>query len=592
MESSTNTFRYSPLDSSKGEIRLITLLPSTEPSASIRCEIFPTSLEEEPAFEALSYVWGDTTPSSQIFVNEDEFNVTMSLETALRHIRDHNAAITLWIDAICINQQDNDERGKQVSLMGRIYSSAIRDLLWLGEDTGLDDNVASVLERESSLEEAQISVDFLINELFRLPEFGTRVIMQLQKVFDLPVWSRIWIVQEVVLAKDVQVLYGRRKFRWKTLLYVCLGITQNISTIWSKVGAGYEFVGQRALSPWYLLNSREEKMRGMKFPLSKIWDRFGFFGATNPRDRVFGILGFVQEDLGVHLDYTKRPQEIFCEVVRNYISTTGDLDVLLLDLLYVETGEHSSRGLPSWVPKFGTNEALVSKFGLWQVFSAGKGGAEKSMLREPGVQQDPKSCKILSVEGMLLDTLGPLISSKSFRSWLVEDFIENFQKAQVLAGHEYCKGDESFDTYWRTLSLDVVNRSQSRGVLMDVDLDTHRRIVREVLLRPDNKEEDRQKAAQQLLRYMSAFTGEKCFTITQGGFSAMVPPSAKEGDVILVLFGASAPLVAKVISGLGDGDAFPERYRLIGPAYVHGFMDGEAIEMLDRGLSKQVFKLV
>jgi hypothetical protein len=319
---------------------------------------------------------------------------------------------------------------------------------------------------------------------------------------------------------------------------------------------------------------------------------FGFFSATDPRDRVFGILGFVQEDLGVQLDYTKRPQEIFCEVVRHYISTTGDLDVLLLDLLYVETGEHSCRGLPSWVPKFGTNEALVSKFGLWKGFSAGKVGVEKPILREPEVQQDPNSCKILSVEGILLDTLGPLLSSKSFRSWLVEDFVENFQKAKVLAGHEYCNGDESFDTYWRTLSLEVVDRSRSRGILMDVDPDTHRGIVRSVLLEPDNKEEDRQKAAQQLLRYMSAFTGEKCFTITQGGFSAMVPPSAKEGDIILVLLGASAPLVARAISGLGDGDALPKRYRLIGPAYVHGFMDGEAIGMLDKGLSNKVFELV
>jgi hypothetical protein len=146
MESSTNTFRYSPLDSSKGEIRLITLQPSQEHSATIRCEIFQASLEEEPVFEALSYAWGDTTASSQIFANKDEFKVTVSLKTALRYIRDQNAVRMLWIDAICINQRDNMERSEQVSLMGRIYSSAICDLLWLGEDTGLDDDVASVPE--------------------------------------------------------------------------------------------------------------------------------------------------------------------------------------------------------------------------------------------------------------------------------------------------------------------------------------------------------------------------------------------------------------------------------------------------------------
>jgi hypothetical protein len=145
-----------------------------------------------------------------------------------------------------------------------------------------------------------------------------------------------------------------------------------------------------------------------------------------------------------------------------------------------------------------------------------------------GVGQDPKCCNILSVEGMLLDTLRPLLSLKPFQFWLLEDFVENFQKGQNLVGREYCNGDESFDTYWRILSLDMVKRSQPRGILTDVDLDTHRRIVKEVLLEPDNKGAERRKATQQLLRYMSAFTGEKCFTITQRGFSAMVPPSRKK----------------------------------------------------------------
>jgi hypothetical protein len=473
--------------------------------------------------------------------------------------------------------------------MGRIYSSAIRDLFWLGEDTGLGDDDASVLESESGADIHLEFVDSLMDDLFRLPEFGTRGMRELQKVFALPVWSRIWIVQEVVLAKDVQVLYRRRKFPWATLLCFCLGIARQ--TLLPDESA-CDFDSPDILHAARLLNVREQKTRSLSFALSNIWDKFGTFGATDPRDRVFGVLGFLLEDLGVQLDYTKRPEEIFCEVTRRYISTTGDLNVLLLDLLYVGTGEYSPRVLPSWVPKFGTNEKFISRFVVWEGFLAGKGRMGNSTLRKSRVQQDPKCCNILSVEGIFLDTLGPLLSSKSCGFWLVEDFVENFQKAQRLAGREYRNGDESFDTYWRTLTLDVISRAQSRGVAMDVDPDTRLRIVKDVLLESDNKEEDRQIAAEQLLLYMRTFTGKYCFTITQGGFSAKVPPSAKEGDVILVLFGASAPLVARVIAGQRDGDAFPERYRLIGPAYVHGFMDGEAIGMLDKGLSKQVFKLV
>jgi hypothetical protein len=584
MESSTNTFRYSTLDSSKGEIRLISLQPSNEHSAAIRCEIFHASLEEEPAFEALSYAWGDTTASSQIFVNDDEFYVTLSLETALRYIREQHTARTLWIDAICINQRDIRERSEQVSLMGRIYSSAMCDLLWLGEDTGLDDDVASVLEREYG-ENEQESVAFLMNDLFTLADFQTRVIGEIRTLFDVPmVWSRIWIVQEVVLAWDVQVLYGKRKFPWQTLRYVCIGVArQQLSCLWPD---GSALIFSKGLScASNLLSFRQSKSTSFTLPLSEIWNRFGRFGATDPRDRVFGILGFLQDDLGVQMDYAKCPEEIYIEVVWRYVLTTGDLNVLLLDLLYVETPGQPSGILPSWVPKFGT-EPLSTKFHIWKRFSAGG-----SIFRGSGIEKHPKCNNILSVEGVLLDNVGSLIISKPLSSWLLEDFVANFQKAQVLAGYDYSKGDESFDTYWRTLTLDLSLRYQFRD-FMKVDPDAHRRILKDVLLEPDSKEEDGRRAAQEVLHYTGNFTGDNFFTITQGGFSAMVPPSAKEGDIILVLLGASAPLVARAISGLGDADALPQRYRLIGPAYVHGFMDGEAIGMLDKGLSKQMFELV
>jgi hypothetical protein len=134
--------------------------------------------------------------------------------------------------------------------------------------------------------------------------------------------------------------------------------------------------------------------------------------------------------------------------------------------------------------------------------------------------------------------------------------------------------------------------SNEMRTVMNLDANAHRRIVKDVLLEPDKITEGQQNAAQQLLDSMSHFPKQRCFNITLRSFSAMVPPSAKERDAIMILFGASAPLVARAVSGLADGDVITERYRLIGPAYVHGVMDDEAIGMLDKGLNKQVFELV
>jgi hypothetical protein len=154
-----------------------------------------------------------------------------------------------------------------------------------------------------------------------------------------------------------------------------------------------------------------------------------------------------------------------------------------------------------------------------------------------------------------LDTLGPLLSLKPFRFWLLEDFVENFQKGQNLVGLEYCNGDESFDTYWRTLSLDMVKRSQPRGSLTDVDLDTHRRIVKEVLLEPDNmgaeaKSHSTSSLYECLYRRKMLYYHTKRFLHNGTAFN-------ERRNVIMVcsvlmLLWLQVP---RAVSGQGDGDA-------------------------------------
>ena len=120
---------YSPLDWERSQISVLVLLPGACED-TIRCELSVEPLETK--FEALSYVWGDAKDKQAIEVEEQTMMVIKNLEQALRHVLHLHEVRQLWVDAVCINQQDLDERNHQVWTMDEIYRGAERVVVWLG----------------------------------------------------------------------------------------------------------------------------------------------------------------------------------------------------------------------------------------------------------------------------------------------------------------------------------------------------------------------------------------------------------------------------------------------------------------------------
>ena len=158
---------YVPLP--KGSVRLLRLLPPSEKDSSIECQLFIYPLldsEGTHPYDALSYVWGppeDNQPS--IDVDGSVLSVRTNLHAALLHLRDHFVDRILWIDAICINQADEDEKSHQVQEMAKIYSKASRVIVWLGDaakngDLALE-AIRAVAEEQSknhSMDESIVSL--------------------------------------------------------------------------------------------------------------------------------------------------------------------------------------------------------------------------------------------------------------------------------------------------------------------------------------------------------------------------------------------------------------------------------------------------
>lgn len=130
-------YNFIPL-SSAGSTRLLLLQPSKADDSPLRCELKEVNVVDNApicAYEALSYVWGSRTAYGELRCNRGSIPLARNCESALRHLRRRRTTTVLWVDAVCINQQDDRERAQQISLMGSIHRFATSVVIWLGEGT-------------------------------------------------------------------------------------------------------------------------------------------------------------------------------------------------------------------------------------------------------------------------------------------------------------------------------------------------------------------------------------------------------------------------------------------------------------------------
>jgi Heterokaryon incompatibility protein (HET) len=206
-------YRKLPLEDD--EIRVFDLLPGVN-NDQIRCFLrvirFTRSngaLHGGSDYEACSYVCGEGPTPHQIRVNGRPFYVRENLHRLLQQLRSSTTPRTLWVDAICINGVDMDERGAQVRLMGDIYRGAKRALVWLGAATN-----RNLYYRLREMRGQDLNGHFgprpgkqdpLLNSLF----------LALDRCSDY--WERTWVVQEFILAKDLELYYGDVVLSWDFL---------------------------------------------------------------------------------------------------------------------------------------------------------------------------------------------------------------------------------------------------------------------------------------------------------------------------------------------------------------------------------------
>ncbi|KAB8256293.1 heterokaryon incompatibility protein-domain-containing protein [Aspergillus pseudonomiae] len=318
-------FTYPTLPEEPYTTRMIRLLPHKDKSAPIQCVLFNYDLSETGGgthlYEALSYVWGSELKPESIMLNGCIFHVTTNLHRALINLRNRQLDRVLWVDAICINQDEEDqgnEKSKQIPLMRTIYAQAERVIVWLGEATENGDQALGSIRR---LGEGQDITSSLDN-----PEPSDACLRLLQRDW----FSRIWVLQEVGVARCVYIMCGPVSINGHVF---CEGLSRLglSSDFRSRIGPVAYLIKGALYRPKYELGSRGS------ISVGELIGMYQNHNATKQHDKVYALLGLSADPITAALEpnYSIPWKEVFKQVVNHIfpecsVDTWNDTETVVI----------------------------------------------------------------------------------------------------------------------------------------------------------------------------------------------------------------------------------------------------------------------
>ena len=517
----------------------------------------PESSALSPSFEALSYVWGCPDMSDEVIIistsNHDQIEgivgITANLDAALRYLRFEDRPRTLWIDAICINQGDLNERSEQVQRMAQIYTQSQRVVVWLGEASS-----DSKLALDSLCHLGRQNVITKSNFGFRAPgaEHPNWWLPSYDIPFDDETWKaissllnrawfqRLWVFQEIQLASPRAVLQcGHDEGSWAEVRASILCLKEKNQTF----------------LPELVTNLRKHFMlcldwRGESFPLMMNSVRRRL--CSDERDLVYALLGLMTPTFAslIRPDYRLPAREVYKDVFLAHVRATQRLELISY------SGRGAELGSPTWVPNWVIRDQYDPNRGL-------ASGISPAVFSTPTVD-------ILEVSGVLCG---------------------NVSQINGLAEGEADERVEMAKTWYREctswieesgfrVKSDLPFRDAFASMLLEGGVgDVYPEIISVTCREWSNKwvalcEKDRKVSADdvmadpELFRCAQLITWSR-FVATAEGYIGLAPRATQPGDIIAVLLGSNTPVVLRPESN--------RRFGVIGSCYVHGLMHGEGV---------------
>jgi hypothetical protein len=605
-------------------IRLLELQPSEHIDTEIHGKLVSHRLGESLEFEALSYTWGPPVFREKMNVGDKHIYITENLASALKHLRLADKPRNLWIDAICINQRDSEEKGRQVFMMNDLYRKARSVIAWIGNS---DNDTLSALNHIRHL--ASSASKFGVQNEFDVWSSAENPVLKgdvqeiknivsvareegIHYIYRRPWFSRLWVVQEAILPPRIVLYCGRDELERgelaaaTVLLFLANRMTHTHPIDPDSFELLLDLVWTRA-TYWISIDS-SRPTANRTVALAKHMRMVAAHrrrGCQDDRDRVFATVGLCGHSrIQVDVDYSEPVAEVYIDFTKvmlaggalcilNHAGTWNRKSVPHEGQLEASEGEGCH--CPSWVPELRPTE-LKDVIGWlpWQHDLGTLVNSDCAKLYPASPQEDKRK---ISISGVLLDKLSPNLSLQmsgpdghsSDILWKYITACLQMCKDDRLEEH-YATGEELITAFARTILAGGLNSRfrvllNSGRKLTPQDCLSFFHLCNErsstsfpTLLDLDQDEYDGKRhrfvddeVSDKIYRYFQCLSRvfRNCsFFITEGRLWGLAPCAVLPGYVVVSFPWLPTPyILCPVAAG--------EAYQLIGPCYLHGYTTGE-----------------
>ncbi|KAF2261551.1 hypothetical protein CC78DRAFT_546547 [Lojkania enalia] len=662
------TYPYKPLKLPH-ETRVLNLLPgSYDDPLSCRIEHLQYSSKTQSPYEALSYCWrsshaegrpvpvtvfdfpgdnqsdrGHTVEIPGLYERHPDWytgtpgkvkcdgtiiEIGSELHAALKRLRKPDSHLSIWIDALCIDQNNVAEKNEHVKIMGKIYANASAVRIWLGEEYGLERQAFHALSVIDKVFE-----DLLVQQGIPPSQLGAiqHAFINHEAIQDLDwealggllsrAWfERVWVIQEISNAITATIHVGEYSESWEWFSVIVEAMRQFRVDV-----RLLQCPGVKSVCLMRQLSRQGDFPAGAlgRYTLLKLLEETREVNSTLPVDKIYGILTLVQDPESVEVDYGLDAPEVFKKIAVKCLTEDKNLDILYQ---CVHSTSPPTLELPSWVPDWTRN-------GYTEPFSTRGLEANASGARDMQFKFSNDG-KILHLKGLLVDKvhtvekLRAIPSTPAKHPKITENQIETanpdvkadfrdpkLQHEKVLGAFKRnaqewsqnmmeicfpgkCEDVKTLDDLWRAF---MCNRTRDNQKPQDNYADgfkvfikaltngvTPNSILRDEAAGTEGNNTDgvttNTKALRDAVEKISGGFGRwaynRRFFKSESGRFGWTVDSVQDGDEVAIPFGGRYPLL---IRSVGDG-----RHVIVGDCFLHGVMEGEA---LDENYREQEFQI-
>ncbi|OWY45675.1 hypothetical protein AALT_g10500 [Alternaria alternata] len=576
-------YQYQPLDMTLGQIRLVQLLPGNDEPLRIKLTICPLT---EIAFNALSYIWGSRDMRHTIECEGKTIRIVPNLHRFLQLLRQSGHVEPLWIDAICINQDDPQEKYHFVSTMATIYHTAQQTLCWIGDEnlTPLQDFMSKTLEMgdyQRAMIQCLSEVD-IFHSTYRIVEHDLEVFGREAEMLDSSIWhnldacldlqyfSRLWIIHDIVCSRN-PVIFGL-----------------NVDIPWSKLA--------KSLLAWLLFSTKSQpRSPAAMFVVLCEAMRCGYSGVESKRMELVDLLlglrtiscrcadlkDYVYSAYTIatvaspserpEIDYRLAHKQVYSQASQhlNYISRQP-LSLSLTDNI------HSH--LPSWSTNWeARTERLLLNHPASNFTASRRSNADDSSV-EPVVSAGEIEAQRMQCSGFIVDAIRR-----------TSDYLPPRRHCDHYDVNDHC----FFFANWYEFATDNLNLPENDVLLYYADT-IQARGCGHVWENAEITPQDRMQKARAFLDFLSDEDADESditnsirlfhaacfpshdrrFAITRKDHFCLVPKNTQSGDLVCIPYNTRVPYIFRPRT---EGDGFIN----IGETYVHGMMQGQSSDPED-----------